>query len=361
MPDGKRPPTIWGNVPWGQFGTAFGQIGRGIQRGAEAIPRVPPPSTWPTWNIAWGQRPPTAPIAQPRQATGLAGAPVPQLGAPAMFPIDPAQGRAVQMLRSQLVEDQTRQLQRDVPFAPPFTGDPFDMGAKEAYLIGLIRLREQSQILNQGFTQVAARPPGIGGILGGMGKLTGLEGLGQARRDLARGDLAQGGLPSAGGGALTAASMARSQREGSRAIAEQKDIIGELKAINPELFGSASGALKQMTAQAERWVDSPVSGKTNAAIQFSRSDEWQEAKRAVETERWFEFGDIYGMYLEYREGVQIAEVPMGFREWREKSPFVQAKLRGREEAEEKAKERTTLTAERRIRPPRFAVARQRGV
>ncbi len=183
---------------------------------------------------------------------------------------------------------------------------------------------------------------------------------GRARAEALRAQ-ATGGTAPAGGGALTAASMGRSQRMGNLAKAEQKDILSELQTLDPELAKSMRDLLLQMTMEVGggrqgRGADvGPISPQISAAIAFERNEDWLAAKRVVEEERWFEFGDVYGLYLEYRNSV--SGVPIGFKEWREQTPAVQAILREREEFET----RQTVTAEQRIRPPRFATARQRGV
>ena len=249
------------------------------------------------------------------------------------------QGRPIALPQ---LQDQVGRFLQQMPFAP--RRDYLDMSFDNLlqYAQELQDSLQQSRIGRQGFLQVAPT---------------------------FRADTSPGG-PLGSGGLGESFLQVQTQRQRFQAR-DVNEILDELDTLDPILAGSLRGRIQKEKAGV-KWgraqFTNPsfnVTPDAQMAAWASKLPQFEEAKRKVEEEWNFEFGPIYGEYLRYKSGATrtaptrggeiITSFPMGFREWMEKTPAVQAALRSKREFEQEE----TRRGEQRRRPPRFAAIQQR--
>ena len=255
---------------------------------------------------------------------------------------------------------QAMRLQQQVPFARYRDVQIMDFEDLIPYVQYLQDLLQQSQAEQQASTQVPVEQPTAWRDILGAPPTASLEEIRRGKSQLeAVGDretpfLGEGGFGSEQG-------IRTMQTISQRQIAQAKDfreIIGELKELNPELAQSfldkmKSSRSRELGAEREPIQGYSVSRDDQMAVWAADLPEFEQARREVETQRWTEFGDIYGGYLDYKEALGFQAKP--FQTWMDESPFIQSLLQQKGVAEQER----TRGIERGVRPPRRAVARQR--
>ena len=169
-------------------------------------------------------------------------------------------------------------------------------------------------------------------------------------------DLARRGISASGVGQRYAGRISEQTRQQGLF---QKEVLGELAAINPDL-------VKRLTEKKGFWEtpgftwpaqQAPWTPELSKIQWLGQQPEFQIAQREVETQRFVDFPELYPEYLRYQQGTLS---PKGFRKWIATTPAALAFLRLKEGRETTARETATTVAERRRRAGRLAPIRQRA-